>query len=184
LRVMMMTKVTRVTEEAELPKGVSAELKGLILTIKGPKATLSRKFFHPRMRMTVAKGKITMETRIASRKEKALVGTWAAHARNMIRGVQEPFTYRMKAVYAHFPVKMTVKGNELVIENFLGERHPRRAPILGETKVTVKGQELDLVGPSLEEVGQTAANIENATRIRDRDPRVFQDGIFITSKGE
>ena len=182
--VMMMTKITRVIEETEVPKGVNAELRDSKLTIKGPKGTLSRTFFHPRIKMTLSKGKITVETRMASLKEKALVGTWAAHARNMIRGVQEPFTYRMKAVYAHFPVKMMVKGSELVIENFLGERHPRRAAILGETKVTLKGQELELVNPSLEEVGQTAANIENATRIRNRDPRVFQDGIFITSKGE
>lgn len=179
-----MTKITRVVEEQEVPKGINAEFRDSRLTIKGPKGTLARIFFHPRIKMTVAKGKITVETRMASLREKALVGTWAAHARNMIRGVQEPFTYKMKAVYAHFPVKMTLKGSELVIENFLGERHPRKAVILGETKVTIKGQELELVSPSLEEVGQTAANIENATRIRNRDPRVFQDGIFITSKGE
>jgi len=180
----MMTKTTRVAEETEVPKGVSAEFHDPVLTVKGPQGTLKRTFFHPRIKMTVAKGNITVETRMASLREKALVGTWVAHARNMIRGVQQPFTYRMKAVYAHFPVKMTLKGNELLIENFLGERHPRRAVILGGTKVTIKGQELELVSPSLEEVGQTAANIENATRIRNRDPRVFQDGIFITSKGE
>ena len=179
-----MTKLTRVMDELEVPKGVSAEFGNSVLTIKGPQGTLKRNFFHPRIKMTAAKSKITVETRMASLKEKALVGTWAAHVRNMIRGVQQPFTYRMKAVYAHFPVKMTLKGNELVIENFLGERHPRRAAILGGTKVTIKGQELELVSISLEEVGQTAANIENATRIRNRDPRVFQDGIFITSKGE
>jgi large subunit ribosomal protein L6 len=181
---MMMTKLTRVMDEQEVPKGISAEFKDSVLMVKGPQGTLTRTFFHPRIKMTVSKGKIAVETRLASLKEKALVGTWAAHARNMIKGVQQPYTYRMKAVYAHFPVKMTLKGNELIIENFLGERHPRKASILGGTKVTIKGQELELVSISLEEVGQTAANIENATRIRNRDPRVFQDGIYITSKGE
>jgi len=181
---MVMARLARVIEEKEVPKGVSAEFRGSVLTIKGPQGTLSRTFFHPRVKMTVAKGKITVETRMASLREKALVGTWAAHTRNMIKGVLQPYMYKMKAVYAHFPVKMTIKGNELIIENFLGERHPRKALILGTTKVTIKGQELELVSPSLEEVGQTAANIENATRIRNRDPRVFQDGIFITSKGD
>jgi len=179
-----MTRTTLVKEEIEVPKGVTAELKDDKLTIKGAKAALRREFAHPLVKMTHEKGKIAVQSRMASRREKALVGTWAAHVRNMIRGVNEPFRYTMKAVYAHFPVKMSVKGSELVIENFLGEHHPRRASLLGETKVTVKGQELELVGISLEDVGQTAANIENATRIRNRDPRVFQDGIFITSKGE
>ena len=134
--------------------------------------------------MNLSGGKILVEAREVTRREKALVGTWAAHAKNMMKGVNEPFVYHMKAVYAHFPVKMLVKGPELLIENFLGEHHPRHAQILGDTKVTVKGQELELVGTNLEQVGQTAANIENATRVRNRDPRVFQDGIFITGKGE
>jgi len=181
---MMMARLAKVVEEKEVPKGLTAEYRDSVLTVKGPQGTLTKKLFHPRVKMTVAKGKITVETRMASLREKALVGTWVAHARNMIKGVQQPYVYRMKAVYAHFPVKMTLKGNELVIENFLGERHPRKALILGGTKVTIKGQELELVSTSLEDVGQTAANIENATRIRDRDPRVFQDGIFITSKGD
>jgi len=87
-------------------------------------------------------------------------------------------------VYAHFPMKAIVKGSEFVIENFLGEKAPRRAPILGETKVVVQGDQVLLTGPNVEEVGQTAANIEQATKIRGFDPRVFQDGIYITSKAE
>ena len=177
-------RIHRVSEEVAVTKGITADFKDNTLTIKGPKGTVSRKFLHPRVRMALAGGKITVEAREVSRREKALVGTWAAHSRNMMKGVTEPFLYTMKAVYAHFPIKIQVKGQELLIENFLGEHHPRRAPILGDTKVTVKGQELELSGTEVELVGQTAANIENATRVRNRDPRVFQDGIFITSKGE
>ena len=177
-------RIHRVSEEVAVTKGITADFKDNTLTIKGPKGTVSRKFLHPRVRMALSGGKITVEAREVSRREKALVGTWAAHSRNMMKGVTEPFLYTMKAVYAHFPIKIQVKGQELLIENFLGEHHPRRAPILGDTKVTVKGQELELSGTELELVGQTAANIENATRVRNRDPRVFQDGIFITGKGE
>ncbi len=179
-----MTRVPVVSEEVSVPKGVTVELSGSTLRVKGSKGTVTRRFFHPRLVIAHDGSKIIVEARKASRRERALVGTWAAHVRNMIRGVERPFVYTMRAVYAHFPIKMTVKGGELLVENFLGERHPRRAKILGETKVTVKGQELVVEGPDVEEVGQTAANIEMATRVRDRDPRVFQDGIFITSKGE
>jgi large subunit ribosomal protein L6 len=178
----MTMRIHKVSEEISVAKGITADLKDGVLTMKGAKGTISRNFTHPRVRMALSGGKITVEARDVSRREKALVGTWAAHARNMMRGVNEPYLYRMKAVYAHFPIKMSVKGAELLIENFLGEHHPRRAQLLGDTKVTVKGQELELVGTNLELVGQTAANIENATRVRNRDPRVFQDGIFITSK--
>jgi large subunit ribosomal protein L6 len=180
----MKMRIHKVTEEVAVVKGITADFKNNVLTVKGSKGTISRKFTHPIVKMTLAGGKITVEAREVSRREKALVGTWAAHCRNMMKGVDTPFVYAMKAVYAHFPIKMQVKGTELLIENFLGEHHPRHASILGDTKVTVKGQELELVGTSLELVGQTAANIENATRVRNRDPRVFQDGIFITGKGE
>src|SRR5207302_746677 len=116
------------------------------------------------------------------RREGGLVGTFAAHLRNMIVGVTEGYAYEMKIVYSHFPVKATVKGPEFVIENFLVEKFPRKTRIVGETKVEVKGDQVLLSGPDVEAVGQTAANIELATRIRGFDPRIFQDGIYITKK--
>jgi large subunit ribosomal protein L6 len=100
----------------------------------------------------------------------------------MILGVTQGFTYEMKIVYSHFPVKAGVKGSEFVIENFLGEKFPRKTRIVGDTKVEVKGDQVVLTGPDVEAVGQTAANIEQATRIRGFDPRIFQDGIYITRK--
>jgi large subunit ribosomal protein L6 len=178
-----MTRIPKVSEEVAVPKGITVDFKNSVLSIKGPKGTVTKRFVHPMVKLTVAGGKITVVTTNATKREKSLVGTWAAHVKNMFKGVTTPYVYLMKAVYAHFPVKLTVKGKELIIENFLGEHHPRKAPILGESKVTVKGQELVVEGPHLEDVSQTAANIENATRVRDRDPRVFQDGIYITSKG-
>src|SRR2546425_1002886 len=97
-------------------------------------------------------------------------------------GGTDGFTYEMKIVYSHFPVKAMVKGPEFVIENFLGEKFPRKTSIVGETKVEVKGDQVVLTGPDIEAVSQTAANIEQATHIRGFDPRIFQDGIYITRK--
>src|SRR4030065_2566176 len=88
----------------------------------------------------------------------------------------------MKMVSAPFPIKASVNGDTFMIENFLGEKYPRKAKILGATKVNVKGDLVDLTGPDVEAVGQTAANIERATKIKGFDPRVFQDGIYIIQK--
>ena len=111
------------------------------------------------------------------------MGTFRSHITNMIIGVTAGFEYKMKIVYSHFPVKTSVKGDKFVIENFLGEKYPRSASILGDTKISTKGDEVVLTGSDKEHVGQTAANIEQITRIKGYDPRVFQDGIYITQKG-
>ena len=121
--------------------------------------------------------------RKTKKKENALLGTFRSHITNMIIGATSGFEYKMKIVYSHFPVKTSVKGDKFVIENFLGEKHPRSASIIGDTKIVVKGDEVVLTGSNKENVGQTAANIEQITRIKGYDPRVFQDGIYMTQKG-
>jgi large subunit ribosomal protein L6 len=55
---------------------------------------------------------------------------------------------------------------------------------MGDTKVTVKGEDIIVQGISLEDVSQTAANIQNSTKIRNKDPRVFLDGIYVFEKHE
>ncbi len=172
-----------VVREVEIPEGVKAEIKNGLVVIEGPKGKLERKLYHPKIVIEKIDNKIIVKCEFARRKEKALVGTFAAHIRNMIKGVTEGFVYKMKIVYSHFPMKVSVKGNEVIIENFLGEKHPRKAKIFGNVKVSVKGDEVIIEGINREEVGQTAANIEHATRVKDKDIRVFQDGIYIVSKG-
>ena len=181
-----MTIAGLMEETVGLPDGVSARLDGNDLTIKGPRGELTRRFYHPRLTMEVSEG-VKISTEYPRRAQKALFGTWRAHVNNMVKGVLEGFEYNMKIVYSHFPIKTSVKTTdgrrELVIENFLGERHPRRAAIIGDTEVKVSGDQVILIGSDIEKVGQSAANIEQATRIRKYDIRVFQDGIYITKKG-
>ena len=111
-----------------------------------------------------------------------MVGTFASHVSNMIKGVSEGFEYRMKVVYAHFPMQLKVDGRKLMISNFLGEKKPRSANILGISAVKTTADEVIVTGIDKEDVGQTAANIEQATRIKRFDPRVFQDGIYTVEK--
>jgi large subunit ribosomal protein L6 len=126
-------------------------------------------------------------TNLPRRKEKALAGTWAAHLNNMVRGIDSGFEYKLKAVYSHFPMTIKVQGNEMTITNLFGEKVPRVAalpwsPSEVEVKVANK-TDVTVIGADREKVGQTAANIERACRIKKRDRRVFQDGIYIVSKG-
>jgi large subunit ribosomal protein L6 len=169
-------------EIVEIPEGVQVRLDGENVVVASKDVTLQRKLAHPRVALRIEGKTVHVRSEFPSRREGALVGTFAAHIRNMVEGVTKGFTYEMKIVYSHFPVKATVKGSEFIIENFLGEKFPRKTRILGETKVEVKGDQVLLSGPDVEAVGQTAANIELATRIRGFDPRIFQDGIYITKK--
>jgi large subunit ribosomal protein L6 len=101
----------------------------------------------------------------------------------MIKGVSQGFEYKMKTVFSHFPIKTSVEGNEFIIQNFLGERSARRAKILEGVTVEVNGEDVTVKGSDKECVGQTVANIERATKVKKRDVRVFQDGVYRISKG-
>jgi large subunit ribosomal protein L6 len=169
-------------DEVPVPEKVQVSMDKGIIKVKGPQGEIQRRLSDPRVQMEKHGNKIVIATQTSRRKEKALLGTFGAHLRNMMRGATEGFEYKMKIVYAHFPIKASVKGEVFLIENFLGEKSPRKAKILGSTKVTVKGDQVLLAGPDVELVGQTAANIERATKIKGFDPRIFQDGIYIVEK--
>ncbi len=116
--------------------------------------------------------------------EAALVGTVSSHIQNMIVGVTKGFTYKLKIVFSHFPISVKVKENTVLIENFTGERSPRKARIMGDVKVQAKGDDVVVQGIDLEDVSQTAANIEKATKVKKKDPRVFLDGIYVYERSE
>lgn len=178
-----MAVLVEYKDDIEMPEGITCRREGDTLVISGKKDENRREFKHHRVSMNVEKGKVQIYCRLPSIKEKALCGTWSAHVRNMIKGIEEGFEYELKVVYAHFPIKTSVKGEAFVIENFLGERFPRTARIMPGVDVKTKGDQVLVSGANIESVGQTAVNIELATKIRGYDPRVFQDGIYIVRKG-
>ena len=168
----------------EIPEGVEGMLEGRIVTIKGEKGELVRDFSHAPINIQLDGKTVTVQASWPRKKEAALVGTVRSHIQNMIKGVTTGFTYKLKIVFSHFPITVKIKEKALTIENFTGERNPRKAKIMGETKVTVKGDDVIVQGINLEDVSQTAANIQNATKIRNKDPRVFLDGIYVYEKHE
>jgi large subunit ribosomal protein L6 len=168
--------------EIQLPDSVTASTERFDLSIEGPNGSVTRRLWYPGVTVSVAEGTVTVEAEEVDAKTKATVGTFESHVENMIHGVTEGFEYRMQIHYSHFPMQVSVEDDVVVIQNFLGETAPRRAPIRGATDVQIDGEEIVLSGPDKEAVGQTAGEIEQLTRVPDKDTRVFQDGVYIVEK--
>ncbi|MGZ7047355.1 MAG: 50S ribosomal protein L6 [Methanobacterium sp.] len=176
-----MVEAVVLREEIQIPEGIDVTIDDGVL-IKGSKGQLERKFNHPGISIKKDDSNIVLEANFPKKKDKAMLGTIKSHISNMIIGLTDGFTYNMKIVYAHFPMTVKAGKDKVTIENFLGERHPRTAKIVGSAKVQVNGDEVVITGINKEEVGQTMANLEQATKIKGRDPRVFQDGIYFLSR--
>jgi len=169
--------------EVPLPDNVALTVEGRKVTVTGQKGSISRAFENPHVSIVKKEKLLTLSTKSNRKKDVALLGTIRAHIKNMMKGVNNGVTYEMKIVYSHFPMSAKVSGNTVSIENFLGEKSPRYAPIKEGVTVKVSGQNVSVSGIDVEAVSQTAANIEQATKIKRLDPRVFQDGIYIIAKG-
>ncbi|PIN73778.1 50S ribosomal protein L6 [Candidatus Woesearchaeota archaeon CG10_big_fil_rev_8_21_14_0_10_45_16] len=168
--------------EMELPQGVTAVLQENLLTVKGPKGEVSRDFKHPLVKTKVETGKVVLEVKKGTKREKTIIGSFESHINNMIKGVQEPFVYKLKICSGHFPMNVAVAGQEFVVKNFLGEAVPRRVGMVAGAKVEINGVDVTVTSVDKEKAGLMAARIENLCRITNRDRRIFQDGIYITDK--
>lgn len=167
--------------EIAIPKDITVKYEGETLVVKGKSGEISRKLRLGRIQLSID-GKVQLQLELPKKRELAEFNAVASEVRSAIEGAEKGVEYRLKIVYAHFPIKVQVKGSEVLIENFLGERFPRRARVMGKAKVSVSGDQITVTSANIEEAGQTAANIERATRIKNYDRRVFQDGIYIVQK--
>ncbi|MBS3055520.1 MAG: 50S ribosomal protein L6 [Candidatus Aenigmarchaeota archaeon] len=171
-------------QELVIPEGVDVEISKYTVMVSGPKGSQQKTLeLEKGTNVEKTENKLKISSENEERKVKAKIGTSIAHVQNMIDGVTKGFVYKLKVIYSHFPITVKVEKDKVMIQNFLGERTSRIAKIIGETQVKIEGQEVSVTGTELEEVSQTAANIEQATRIVGFDKKVFQDGIYITQKG-
>jgi len=180
----MSSEPDRGQETIDVPKGVTFTLTGRRLHAKGPLGAVDRPFPSDALELKTASGQVTITLRLPSHRKRsqALLKTWAAHLKNLAGSLTLGVEARLKVVAAHFPMKVQVKENHILIENFLGEKHPRSSDLLPGTSARVDGDYLILTGYDVEQAGQSAANIERASRIREYDPRVFQDGIYLVDR--
>ncbi len=175
-------KIELMQEELELPQGVSVTFEGLNVAVRGPKGEVTRMLFSKQVEMKVESNKVVFTARKATKREKRVIGTFRAHLRNMFRGVTERHIYRLKICSGHFPMNVSVKGNEFIVKNFMGEKVPRVLRLSEGADVKVEGTEVLIEGSNKEIAGQTAASIEQLCRRPGFDSRIFQDGIFIIEK--
>ena len=181
---MSTEQVEHFETSVEIPEQVTVTLKKSMLGVSGPLGKTFKNFKKIPVIIELKDKTVSIKTSGNRKKEYAIMNTVRSIIRTLCEGVIEGYTTKMKIVYAHFPITVKAEKNLVLIENFQGERSARTARIHGQTKVATKGDEIILTGPVLSEVSQTAAEIEQKTRIKNKDHRVFLDGIYISSKSK
>ncbi len=174
-------------EVIAIPKGVEVELSGRKVTVTGPRGTNTRDFsFIPLEITRSGKAQIKVAVWFGNHKHVACIRTICSHISNMMKGVTKGFEYKMRATYAHFPINVTIVDSNKCIEirNFIGEKIVRRVPMLEGVTIDVTGQKDELVlrGTNLQHVSQSAASIQNITKVKNKDIRMFLDGIYVSER--
>jgi large subunit ribosomal protein L6 len=177
-------RLPEVSRTIEVPDDVTLSVVGKTISVKGAKGNLTRDFSYATVAIEGDGKNVHISAKWPRKKEAALVGTIFSHINNMITGVTKGYSYKMKIVFSHFPISVKLQGKSVLIENFTGERRPRSVKILGDVKVKIEAEDIIVQGTNLEDVSQTAANIEQSTKVRKKDPRVFLDGIYTYERNE
>lgn len=181
-------KVIQTSQVVSVPENVEVNIKGRSVTVKGPRGTLTRDFRHLALDIFKTDEGIKVELWFGDRARRASVRTVCSHIRNMITGVTKGYRYKMRFVYAHFPVNCAINADKTNIEirNFLGEKVVRRVQMLPGVTInqsTAVKDEIILEGNDIEKVAQSAANIHMISLVKDKDIRKFLDGIYVSEKG-
>lgn len=175
----------QILAEVEAPAGIKIAKEGNIVKVSGKLGTIKKDFTKLPATITIEGNRITIKPYGTRKRDLAVTNTARSIISSMVKGVEKGYTYKLKIIFAHFPISVKIKGKQVQVENFFGERSPRTAAIVGDdTKVNVAGEDVLVQGPSLEDVSQTAANIELCTKIKDKDQRVFLDGLYVYSREE
>jgi large subunit ribosomal protein L9e len=180
-------------ETLEVPENVKVSIKSRLITVEGPRGKLTKDLSHIAVNFSSPKKNVIgIEIHHGSRKNVAALRTVRTIINNLITGVTKGFKYKMRYVYAHFPINVNVDKNaetgcfEVEIRNFIGEKIVRRVVMQPGVDVEIsKNQkdELVLSGNSLEAVSQSAADIQQICKVRNKDIRKFLDGLYVSEKG-
>ena len=171
-----------ITETIEIPNDVKVTVVNTTVHVRKEKETVSRTFIIPRVDIVLQDKELMLRAKKATKREKKMLYSTRAHIKNMLQGVQTPYTYVLKVCSGHFPMTVSLTNEVLSVKNFLGEKIARTTRIIPNTQVNVEGQNITIKSADKEAAGRVASNIELLMKISKRDRRVFQDGIFITQK--
>jgi len=166
----------------KIPEEVKIDLDENVLTVRGPEGEVVKKFNINKLELSKKDDFLSIGSKKATKKEKKMMNTIASHIKNMMQGVQKRWEYRLKVCYSHFPINVLIQEHNAEIKNFLGEKISRKVKIPDNVEVKIDKDIINISSVDKETAGQAAANFETATKIKKRDRRVFQDGIFIINK--
>jgi large subunit ribosomal protein L6 len=179
----MSTKQVEIHEVIiPVPDAVKVSESHKILSVEGPLGKTIKNFKRIPVDIKVEGKNIIVKSLGTRKKDYAIFKTAESLVNTLIKGVQTGYTYKMKIVYAHFPITAKVKDGHIHIENFQGERAARVSKIFGATKVVPKGDDIIITGPVLTDVSQTAASLQQNTKVKNKDSRVFLDGVYLFEK--
>ncbi len=167
----------------EIPEGVELTMESNILKVKGPKGEVERKLAAKRVDIKKEEKSIIISSIKPTKKEKTIVGTFKSHIKNMIKGVQEGYVYKLKVCSGHFPMTVSINNKEVVVKNYFGEKVPRKVKLPENINIKLEGEIITIDSPDKEAAGKAASLIELLMRRPGFDRRVFQDGIYIIEKG-
>jgi large subunit ribosomal protein L6 len=179
---MSTKQMEKFQDEVIIPEGVKITLNKHMLSFVGPLGKTFKNFRTIPVNLEITESKVILNAIGSRKKDYAILHTARSIIRNICEGLVEGYTIKMKIVYAHFPITLKVEGKKILIENFQGERAPRITKIVGNTKVIPKGEDVILTGEVWTDITQTAANIEQKTKVKNKDHRVFLDGIYAFEK--
>ena len=178
----MSTKQEEFQEILEIPEGINISIKKHMIQFQGPLGKTFKSFRKIPVNIEINDGKLTLKAQGTRKRDYSILHTARSLIKNIFEGLLEGYTIKMKVVYAHFPITVKVKEKTVLIENFQGERAPRMTTIVGNTKIVPKGEDVILTGEVWTDITQTAANIELKTKVKNKDHRVFLDGIYVYEK--
>ncbi|MFA7302706.1 MAG: 50S ribosomal protein L6 [Candidatus Paceibacterota bacterium] len=154
--------MSRLAKKPIVPGKAEVSVAGGTLTVKGAKGTLTKRV-HPTVSIVVDESGVTITPKDSSRLAKALTGTFASHVRNMVAGVETPFS--KKLVLEGVGYRMELKGQEVVLT--VGFSHTVPLTIPEDVTATLEKNTLTLTSPNKESVGQFAANVR---RVKPPEP--------------
>jgi len=175
------------TRYVTIPDNVQLNVQAREISVTGPKGSLKRSFKHMNVDLQlINKNKLRADIWFGNKQQLAALRTVTAHIENMITGVTRGFRYKLRFVYAHFPISVSLNKRVVEVRNFLGEQRVRRVKLLPGVSYTrtenVKDQ-IELTGIDINAVSLTAARIQQSTTVKNKDIRKFLDGIYVSERG-
>ena len=179
---MSTKQIEEFKDQVDIPEGVTVTVNKHMVSFVGPLGKTHKSFRNIPVKVEVNEGKILLTAIEHKKRDYAILHTARSIIRNICEGLITGYTIKMKLVFSHFPITVKVEGKQVLIENFQGERAPRITNIVGNTKVVPKGEDVILTGEVWTDITQTAANIELKSKVKNKDHRVFLDGIYVFEK--